>query len=53
LVDGAAVGANAVREFEHTVKTQDGKYALTGKFSTVRVEDREYRYLDRTRVVRE
>jgi arylsulfatase A-like enzyme len=52
LVDRAALDANAVREFEHTARTLDGRYAVTGNFSIVRIGDREYRYLDRTRVVR-
>jgi arylsulfatase A-like enzyme len=52
LVDRAALDANAVREFEHTARTPDGKYAVTGSFSIVRIGDREYRYLDRTTAVR-
>jgi hypothetical protein len=30
----------------------DGTYSVTGTFSMVRINGREYRYLDRTRVAR-
>jgi arylsulfatase A-like enzyme len=52
LIDGAAVGANAVRTIEHTAIGPDGTYAVTGTFSIVSAGGREYRYFDRTRVTR-
>ena len=52
LVRGAALGAGAVRTMEHAARTADGSYAVTGMFSVVSTGGREYRYLDRTRVMR-
>jgi arylsulfatase A-like enzyme len=52
LIDGAAVGANAVRTIEHTASRPDGTYAVTGTFSIVSAGGREYRYFDRTTVTR-
>jgi len=52
LIDGSAVAAATVRTTEHTVRTEDGRYAVTGMFSIVSAGGREYRYLDGTRVVR-
>jgi arylsulfatase A-like enzyme len=50
----AAAGrqAPALRISEHTERTRDGRYSVTGHMSTVRVGDREYRYLDATTVTR-
>lgn len=52
LIGGPTVDANAVRTMEHTVRTEDGRYTLTGMFSTVSSGGREYRYFDGTKVVR-
>ncbi|HVH26802.1 MAG TPA: alkaline phosphatase family protein [Vicinamibacterales bacterium] len=52
LVNGEALGAGAVRTMEHEAGTVDGTYTVTGTFSIVRVDGREYRYLDGTRVAR-
>jgi predicted AlkP superfamily pyrophosphatase or phosphodiesterase len=52
LVDGAALGTNAVRTTEHTASMPDGTYVITGTFSTVSVGGREYRYFDSTKVAR-
>jgi arylsulfatase A-like enzyme len=51
----AAAGrqAPALRISEHTERTRDGRYSVTGHMSTVRVGDREYRYLDATTVTRQ
>ncbi len=37
---------------EHRVTNADGSYAVTATFSTVRADDRTFRYFDSTRVVR-
>ena len=52
LIDGPTLPADAVRTFEHTARTTDGRYAVTGNFSIVSSGGREYRYFDGTRVVR-
>jgi len=52
LARGAALGAGAVRTMEHVARTADGSYAVTGMFSVLTTDGREYRYLDGTRVVR-
>jgi arylsulfatase A-like enzyme len=52
LIDGAAMGANAVRTIEHTASRPEGTYAVTGTFSIVSAGGREYRYFDRTSVTR-
>jgi predicted AlkP superfamily pyrophosphatase or phosphodiesterase len=49
---GKTAAAPAVRTIEHAVSTPGGEYALTGTFSIVTVEGREYRYFDGTKVVR-
>ncbi len=53
LIDGAAVDRTAVKAVEHTVRTEDGRYALTGMFSIVSAGGREYRYFDGTKVARQ
>ncbi|MGH9161945.1 MAG: alkaline phosphatase family protein [Vicinamibacteraceae bacterium] len=52
LAGVAPVDASAVRTTEHTARTEDGAYQVTGTFSTMRTGGRVYRYLDGTRVVR-
>jgi arylsulfatase A-like enzyme len=52
LAGGAAPAPNAVRTAEHTASSADGRYAVTGMFSTVTANGREYRYFDGTRVSR-
>ena len=52
LVSGTALPLSAMRTFEHTARTPDGRYAVTANFSSVTVTGREYRYLDGTRVMR-
>jgi predicted AlkP superfamily pyrophosphatase or phosphodiesterase len=52
LIDGSAPAANAVRTMDHTVRTEDGRYAVTATFSIVDTGGREYRYFDGTKVVR-
>ena len=52
LAGGTALPSSAVRSFEHSTRTPDGRYAVTANFSTVTVAGREYRYLDGTRVLR-
>jgi predicted AlkP superfamily pyrophosphatase or phosphodiesterase len=47
---GAA--AIATRTVEHVARTADRRYILTGKFSIVSIEGREYRYFDGTQAVR-
>ena len=44
--------APAMRNAEHTARTPDGRYAVTGRLSVVRVGSREYRYVDGTTVTR-
>jgi predicted AlkP superfamily pyrophosphatase or phosphodiesterase len=51
LASGAAP-AQSVRKIEHTVRTPDGAYAVTGLFSIVAVGGREYRYFDGTKTIR-
>jgi arylsulfatase A-like enzyme len=52
LAAGGGLGADPVRTVEHTSRTPDGAYAVTGDFSIVTVGGKEYRYFDGTRVVR-
>jgi arylsulfatase A-like enzyme len=52
LVDGAALGADAVRTMEQTASTEAGNYRVTGTFSVVTVGGRAFRYFDGTKVVR-
>jgi predicted AlkP superfamily pyrophosphatase or phosphodiesterase len=47
-----ALPAAAIRTVEHTAGTADGTYWVTGTFSVVTVDGRDYRYLDGTRVIR-
>ncbi|HEY7293276.1 MAG TPA: alkaline phosphatase family protein [Vicinamibacterales bacterium] len=42
-----------VRPFDATTRTADGTYALTAAFSIVQSAGKEYRYFDRTTVVRQ
>lgn len=52
IINGPMPSAIAVRTFEHISRTPDGRYAVTGNFSTVTLSGREYRYFDGTRVAR-
>jgi arylsulfatase A-like enzyme len=52
LIDGASIRADEVRTLAHTARTADGSYAVTGTFSVVVIDGRQYRYFDGTRVVR-
>jgi arylsulfatase A-like enzyme len=44
--------SDAARTMEHTARTPDGTYSVTGQFSSVRSGGREFRYFDGARVVR-
>ena len=50
--DTARQAQRAVTTTEHTARTPDGRYAVTGKLSILRVGDREHRYFDGTTVTR-
>ena len=50
--DAARPTRRAVTTTEHTARTPDGRYAVTGKLSILRVGDREHRYFDGTTVTR-
>ena len=50
LVTGTAVPAT--RTHQHTVRSANGRYALTARFSAVTAGGREYRYFDGTTVTR-
>lgn len=52
LAGGAPDDASTVRTTEHSARTEDGTYQVTGMFSYVSTGGRVYRYLDRTNVVR-
>jgi predicted AlkP superfamily pyrophosphatase or phosphodiesterase len=52
LVGGEGLKANAVRTEEHTARNPDGSYVVTGTFSIVNAGGRDYRYFDKTTVVR-
>jgi predicted AlkP superfamily pyrophosphatase or phosphodiesterase len=52
LMKGTALKAGAVRTTGHTASTPDGAYAVTATFSTLSSGDTEYRYFDKTVVVR-
>jgi hypothetical protein len=52
LAGEPALEAGAVRTVEHTASTPSGGYAVTATLSIVSSGGREYRYFDRTRVVR-
>jgi arylsulfatase A-like enzyme len=54
LVEGLRADRSAatVRKMQQTAKTADGSYSQTAFFSVVRAGQRDYRYLDYTRVTR-
>jgi predicted AlkP superfamily pyrophosphatase or phosphodiesterase len=52
FLGGASLSADALRKVEHTARTKDGRYSVTGTFSVVSTGGRSYRYLDGTKVVR-
>jgi predicted AlkP superfamily pyrophosphatase or phosphodiesterase len=52
LVGAEALPTDAIRTLEHSAGTADGTYRVTGIFSVVTVDGRDYRYLDGTRVIR-
>jgi predicted AlkP superfamily pyrophosphatase or phosphodiesterase len=52
LADGPLLPAGAVRVFDHSTRTPDGRYSVTGHFSVVTVAGREYRYFDGARAIR-
>jgi arylsulfatase A-like enzyme len=51
LLGPEALPTAAIRTVEHTAATADGTYRVTGTFSVVTVDGRDYRYLDGTRVI--
>lgn len=48
----AAAAARGVRTVEHTARTPDGRYAVTGRLSILRIGGRDHRYFDGTTVIR-
>jgi predicted AlkP superfamily pyrophosphatase or phosphodiesterase len=52
-LSGGAAADVKVWTMEHTVRTGEGSYTLTGMFSIVSAGGREYRYFDGTKVVRQ
>jgi len=50
--EAGRAGSRAVSTVEHSADTRDGSYRVTLTLSVVRIDGREYRYFDGTRVTR-